>query len=42
LCHLTRNLRKLGMSPPVNVPERCQVALDYECSVFEQFLDEQV
>jgi septum formation protein len=41
LCHLTRNLRKLGLPPSVNVPERCQAALDYECSVFKQFLHEQ-
>lgn len=41
LCHVTRNLRKIGLPPPVNVPERCQAALDYECSVFEKFLNEQ-
>jgi septum formation protein len=41
LCHLARNLRKLGFLPPVNVPEQCQAALDYECSVFEKFLHEQ-
>jgi septum formation protein len=41
LCHLARNLRKLGFLPPVNVPEQCQAALDYECPVFEKFLHEQ-
>jgi septum formation protein len=41
LCHLTRNLRKIGLPPQANIPQVCQASLEYDCSVFEQFLHEQ-
>lgn len=40
LCHLARNLENLGISPPVDVPQACQVALKYDCTVFEGILKE--
>ena len=41
LCHLTRNLIKLGLPPLVNIPQVCQAALGYDCPVYAQFLQEQ-
>jgi MAF protein len=40
LCHLVRLLRRLNISPPVDVPAACQEALRYECPVFNAILDE--
>jgi MAF protein len=40
LCHLTRNLRKLGIQPKADVPESCQTALGYHCPVYSLFLAE--
>jgi predicted house-cleaning NTP pyrophosphatase (Maf/HAM1 superfamily) len=39
LCHLTRTLGKLGITPDSSVPAACQEALRYQCPVFEQVLD---
>lgn len=39
LCHLTRLLAQVGVSPRSNVPEQCQVATGYVCSVYSQILN---
>ena len=33
LCHLTRTLRQMGLSPQKDVPTECQMALNYDCPV---------
>lgn len=38
LCHLTVGLVKLGLDVPRDLPNRCQVYLDYDCPVFKQIL----
>jgi MAF protein len=38
LCHLTRTLMKLEISPRTDVPARCQEELRYDCPVFEEIL----
>ena len=38
LCHLTRTLRKLALSPRADVPVRCQDELGYDCPVYNQIL----
>ncbi len=38
LCHVTRTLAKLGILAPVNVPQACQVALGYNCPVYQEIL----
>jgi hypothetical protein len=40
LCHLTRNLIKLGIPPKVDIPQACQAALGYDCPVYHQILKE--
>ncbi|MGE5123305.1 MAG: Maf family protein [Acidobacteriaceae bacterium] len=39
LCHLTRNLIKMGLPPPADVPTECQHALAYLCPVYTQILE---
>ena len=39
LCHLTRSLLKLGLTPRTDVPRACQAALGYRCLVFQIILD---
>jgi len=36
LCHLERVLRGLGFVPAANIPEACQSALGYTCTVYPQ------
>jgi MAF protein len=38
LCHLTRTMAKMGLSPEKDVPVSCQAALDYRCPVYETIL----
>ena len=38
LCHLTRQLRRLHVVPPVDVPVACQAALEYQCPVYKEIL----
>ncbi len=38
LCHLVRTLRKLEISPRLDVPDRCQTAIGYTCPVYESIL----
>jgi predicted house-cleaning NTP pyrophosphatase (Maf/HAM1 superfamily) len=39
LCHLTRTLRKIGITPQVDVPKACQSHLGYACPVFQSVLN---
>lgn len=39
LCHVTRMLRELGVTPPADVPVGCQQLLEYECPVYEKILN---
>lgn len=38
LCHLTRTMARMGLTPPVNVPAACQKHLSYTCPVYHQVL----
>lgn len=38
LCHLTRQLRKLDIEPPADIPTACQRRLDYTCPVYGRVL----
>ena len=38
LCHLARNLSRLKITPPKNVPHACQDALQYDCPVYHMIL----
>ncbi len=38
VCHLTRTLRKLGLTPGKDVPQACQETLHYHCPVFMEIL----
>jgi MAF protein len=42
LCHLVKAMRQLGQSQSINVPEVCQAYLEYDCSVFNEILGNQV
>lgn len=39
LCHLTRTLRKLGVSPLADVAHVCQANLSYNCPVYRRILN---
>ena len=39
LCHLTVLLRRLGLTPLADIPDRCQTTLSYRCPVFRSILD---
>ena len=39
LCHLVRNLWRLGIVPSVDVPQACQSALKYDCPVYDLILN---
>ena len=38
LCHVTRLMRRMGVTPNADVPANCQRLLDYECPVYESIL----
>ena len=38
LCHLTRTLAILDITPPKDVPRACQAALGYNCPVYQMIL----
>jgi septum formation protein len=40
LCHLTRSLSHLGIDPKVDVPQTCQAAIGYDCSIYRNILSE--
>ncbi len=39
LCHLTRSLKRLGRTPPRNVPQACQEHTGYACPVYQEVLE---
>jgi len=39
LCHVTRMLRKMDVSPNADVPSTCQRYLEYDCPVYEKILN---
>ena len=41
LCHLTRRLTQFGLHPKTDVPQTCQAAIGYNCSVYSKILIEQ-
>lgn len=38
LCHLVRTIRKFGYSPEIDVPNRCQELIQYQCPVYGTIL----
>jgi MAF protein len=42
LCHLTRTLVKLEITPLVDIPRACQTTLGYDCPVYSQILKEDI
>lgn len=42
LCHLTRTLRKLDLSPNANVPAACQEHIGYQCGIYQKVLSEKI
>jgi septum formation protein len=38
LCHVARNLKKLGIEPESNLPQACQSSLNYDCSIYSAIL----
>ncbi|MBT3338281.1 MAG: septum formation protein Maf [Anaerolineae bacterium] len=38
MCHVVRNLKKLGVEPESNIPQLCQSSLNYDCSVYGAIL----
>jgi hypothetical protein len=38
LCHLVRAVRRLGRTPPHDVPAACQAHLGYDCRVHQEIL----
>lgn len=38
LCHVTRMLREMGVTPNPDIPAGCQQLLEYECPVYEKIL----
>ena len=39
ICHVTRMMRKMNLSPNANVPVNCQKHLEYECPVYGKILN---
>lgn len=39
LCHLVRTLKKIGVIPPLNVPQTCQAQLGYDCPISTAILN---
>ena len=38
ICHVTRMMRKINLSPKADVPVNCQKHLEYECPVYKSIL----
>ncbi len=38
LCHVVRSLRRFGIEPTTDVPQRCQAHIHYQCPVYEKIL----
>ena len=41
LCHLERSMRKMDVTPEVDIPTQCQANLDYDCPVWHTILMEE-
>jgi len=39
LCHLERSMRKLGVTPQVDIAAGCQSALEYKCPIWQYVLN---
>ena len=39
LCHVTRLMRRMGVQPNADVPQNCQELLEYDCPVYNKYLD---
>jgi MAF protein len=39
LCHLTRLLRKAGLTPQSDISQACQAVLEYECTIYKTILE---
>ncbi len=39
LCHVSRALRKVGITVPLDVPHGCQLHNNYECRIYDTILD---
>jgi len=39
LCHLARSLRKVGITPPKDIPAGCQSSLSYACPISSRVLN---
>jgi septum formation protein len=39
LCHVTRLMRRTGVQPNADVPQNCQELLEYDCPVYNKYLD---
>jgi MAF protein len=42
LCHVTRMLREMGVTPNADIPAGCQQLLEYECPVYEKILSGEI
>lgn len=42
LCHLLRLLQKMGIEPELDVPGKCQAALEYQCPIYDSILREEL
>ena len=42
LCHITRSASFFGVTPQVDIPKACQLALAYDCPVYHQILIENI
>jgi MAF protein len=39
LCHVVRMMRRMGVQPNADVPQNCQELLEYDCPVYNKYLD---
>jgi MAF protein len=39
LCHVVRMMRRMGVQPNADVPQNCQKLLEYDCPVYNKYLD---
>ena len=42
LCHVTRLLRKMDVSPNTDIPAACQTYLEYECPVYGKIMNSEM
>jgi predicted house-cleaning NTP pyrophosphatase (Maf/HAM1 superfamily) len=39
LCHVVRMMRRMDVQPNADVPQNCQKLLEYDCPVYNKYLD---